>query len=190
MHKRQYEPSNDRLTSETLDRHWCGVASHQSMLLQCAYKTTGGILELGMGWASSIPLHVFAHHQDRYMYSFESNPDYAAEFRFLQRGRHKIIVSPDMDLSVVDDQIKVPISLVLIDCAPPVRRLELLNMLQSHGMTKDAVFILHDTEDPIYGLEPALGRFKYRVDDRRWMPYTTAVSDHYVLSDIIENPSR
>lgn len=152
--------------------------SHIPALIKVINKTSGPVLELGMGLFSTPYLH-FACYPDRKLVSYESNKNFYDWLSPFKGNFHEI--------KFVEDWEKIDISehwsVVLVDHEPFSRRKEEIKRL-----AKSADYIVvHDTNprldrksrySEIYPL------FKYRHDFNREKPYTAILSNFKDLSKL------
>lgn len=153
--------------------------SYLPMLLKCVEKSTGPILELGMGYSTMI-LHNLCEKEKRKIYSYENDPKWYAENTCYMADFHFPMFVTDWDDIDIEDKYW---SVALIDHRPARRR------------HKDALrikdwadyIILHDTEpeiDRFYGYSRIYKYFKYVKHYTKSKPYTTVVSNFKDLSDL------
>jgi len=152
------------------------VATHQRFLVAAALRTTGPMLELGVGWYSTPLLHEIARVQQRRLLTVDNNEHWLGQFRSLQCDFHSLeLIGWWGDLekwSVCRCTERV--GLVFVDNGQPAEREWLTRML----MNKVDVFVFHDTEEgPAYGYNRILPEFKYLVTDKCQQSWTTIASN-------------
>src|SRR5678816_1277742 len=64
------------------------VASHQRCLIAAMMRTTGPVLELGVGWYSTPLLHEICKVQKRKLLTFDNNSDWLVQFLPLRSEYH------------------------------------------------------------------------------------------------------
>jgi hypothetical protein len=136
------------------------------LLARCVMATAGLVLEYGAGNGSTPMLWDLCPGR---LMTYENNPEWIAYAKsihafnlFLVDDWDAMLPSPGMSRA----------SVVFIDHAPGHRR---VIDIAAWRMCADFV-VIHDTEEKSYGYEYVLSAFKYRYDDKRVRPWTTAVS--------------
>lgn len=107
------------------------------LLFEALEKTTGLVLEYGMGDGSTKLLHDYCQQHNRKLISYDSDHAWANKFRHLATSAHKIYHVKDWDEAYREDA-----SVVLIDHSPGERR---QIDIKKYSSTK-AIIIAHDTE--------------------------------------------
>jgi hypothetical protein len=83
------------------------------------------------------------------------------------------------------DTLTRPWDLAFVDQHPCEARGPAIQMLR----VQTRFIVAHDTEPSThvhrYGYEPLLSSFKYRFDYKRFIPWTTVVSDHVDVREIM-----
>ncbi len=143
--------------------------THLPLLVRCVAKTKGAVLELGCGLYSTPVLHALCH--DRDLTSVETNQEWARRFFHYRSKNHKIIIDDSVDLTR-------KYSVALVDQSPAHERAKAVEALKDNT----DLIVCHDSEHRLYNLEPALADFKYRVEWKRYAPWTTVVSNTIDLS--------
>lgn len=146
-------------------------ATHQRALVAAAMKTTGPILELGMGWYSTPILHEIAAAQGRMLISADHNHEWILPFRSMASPTHVIHpVGWWGDFNPKEERF----GLIFVDHAPACRREDEIRRFLSRG----DVFVLHDTEEKFaYGYNRTIDMFKYRCLDSIHEAQTMIVSN-------------
>jgi hypothetical protein len=72
---------------------------------------------------------------------------------------------------------------VLVDHKPANRRAIDIDRLRN----KARYIVVHDSDEPLYGYEPVLSKFKYRYDSKRLSPGTSVVSNFNSLKFLEES---
>lgn len=149
------------------------------MLVNFVNVTDGKILELGMGDYSTPIVHYMCTKNKREIYSYESKPDWFAQFKEFNTDWHRILL--------VDDWDKVPIenngiwSVAFVDHAPGERRIVDIARLREHCH----FVIVHDSQEPGYKYEPYFKSYKYRYDYKRYDTETTVISNFFNPKDYL-----
>jgi sensor histidine kinase YesM len=149
------------------------------MLIKCVERSTGPILELGMGYSTMI-LHNLCELDKRKVYSYENDPKWYVENLIYRADYHHQILVTDWDEIDIEDKYW---SVVLIDHRPAKRRR--VDALRVKDWA-DYV-ILHDSEpeiDRFYGYKRIYQHFKNIHHDTRQRPYTTVLSNFKDLSTL------
>lgn len=153
--------------------------THIPVLLACLQKTSGPVLEFGVGcWSTSL-MTLFAA-GDRYVRSVESDKRWFELFCQMHKavdharkswgGTHDVIHVPNYDDAVVDDHRW---DIVFLDHNPPERR----GVDAARLRDNCRLMIAHDSQHPAYEIKPVFKTFKYRLTDFRQKPCTTVASD-------------
>lgn len=147
--------------------------THRAHLLQAVVRTTGPILELGMGPNSTPALHVAARVLQRPLHSLENNAEWAEQYEPLRGAFHQISVVSSYE-SVLESLCQMQWGVVLVDQSPGASRGPAAVAL-AHCAD---VLVCHDTEgDPCYRWEEALPQFRYQRTFADVIPWTTLVSN-------------
>ena len=146
--------------------------THLPYLLEAARRTTGPILELGMGVNSTLQLR---HFRGRGLYSFDNNAEWASQYFQYRDSLHRIAVVSDW--STVPYEM-LPWGLVLVDQSPGAERGKCLERLR---FVAD-VLVCHDSEDPCYGYEEAFKGYRYVRTYKDLDPWTSIVSNYVDVS--------
>lgn len=159
-------PSNDQ-----------GHLSHYPILAAALARTTGPVLELGMGWGSSPMLHAMCRLMKRTLASYETNREWYELFAWMDEPRHWVSWVPDIaraQFPILDYDV------AFIDFAPGEPRRDV-----ALGLAERARFILlHDAEqDPPHGggnyqYETIIPQFKYHEFYRVVRPHTLILSNY------------
>lgn len=159
------------------------VATHQRCLIGSVMRTTGPILELGVGWYSTPILHEIAKMQRRLLITADNNWDWLGQFKGLESRWHKIIHvgwwGELFDGSLLH-HIPQELGLVFVDQGQPIEREYAIRGL----MYKTDVFVMHDTEEKFaYGYGRTLPMFKYKYTDKCQKSWTTVGSNKVDVSN-------
>ena len=148
----------------------------------------GRVLELGIGYFSTSILHNL---RPGYLLSVESSPGWITRFINLQDERHKFrhVVDYDKMFSTIGLNWDV----VLADHRPYQQRYKDIARLKGHSR----IFVVHDTdegsvkdfmtEEEIEDARRLLNSFKYRIDFKHILPYTSVLSDEIDIGRLILN---
>ena len=145
--------------------------THFPILAACVARTKGPVLELGCGWYSTFMLHLLCSPGKRRLVSLEARREWLEKFKDLRTDSHELHRVEDMDRFTLIDEVDWDVALV--DHSPGTRRVREIERLKKRARH----IVVHDTEDPSYGYEKILPRFKYRYDYKRLTPWTSVVSD-------------
>jgi len=149
------------------DKNW---GSHLPVLIKVIGKTTGAVLEMGMGLYSTPFLH-WSCFPNRILVSYDNNPECFKLNKQYQEGLHEVRLVSNWD----EADIEMFWDVVLVDHSPSQRRIEDIKRLAQWAN----YIIVHDTQrnykfadfDQIYPL------FKYRYDYKQVIPFTTVLSN-------------
>lgn len=148
--------------------------SHLAILIHWLQKTTGDVLELGIGFASTPVLHEMC--RNRHLVSYENHAGFHAKFAGYAAPWHEMIFVEKW----ADAKVERPWNLVLLDLTPGEERKDLLFRLKDWA----DYIVLHDTElrqDRHYHIRQHLGAFKYCLNYQAWEPWTSVLSDKHEL---------
>jgi hypothetical protein len=173
-------------------------STHQPLLVAALLNTEGPILEMGGGYYSTPIVSAFANSQRREAHTIEtaavvyellkrfSSPfhkiwpmsgyDFAADGKFVPRAnttREQHIEIQSRFLADLCQKIPPRLSVVFIDQRPGTIRAAAIE----HFADVAEFIVVHDTEEPLYGYEPSLSKFRYRWDFRLHAPESTIVSN-------------
>lgn len=147
-------------------------ASHLIHLIDWVKKTTGPVVELGMGFGSTPILHELC--RDRQLVSYENQIRFYNDFRKFASPWHEIKFIEKWEMAEVDQHW----GLAFLDSWPGSSRAELLSRMRNHA----DYILIHDTEkkhDRYYHMKDTIRSFKYRATYKAWEPYTSIVSDRF-----------
>lgn len=156
--------------------------THITPLMAAVLKTTGPVVEFGMGDYSTPLLHELIRYQRglskmREIHSYESDHNWLENFIDLRSSFHFIEFVFDWDEIDIPDR-----SVLFIDHAPADRRVIDIHKFRN----KAAIIVVHDTEkSKYYGYEPVLSSFKYRFDYERYSKKTTILSNFIDITNIL-----
>ena len=152
-----------------------GYGTHRPALCEAIVRTTGPILELGMGDSSTLALHDLAEATGRNVCSYDHDASWVARYTELRSAHHQIEQVGSWDACPIES---TRWAVVLVDHAPAARRIVDIERLAKHA----EVIVVHDTEDPTYGYDSVFGAFAYRLDYRDERPWTTLLSNYVDVS--------
>lgn len=152
--------------------------THMPALLQAVLKTTGPILELGVGVFSTHTLHWLCALTGRPVTTIENNRHWWAWGMQYESPTHQIIRIKDWS----DAPIEKPWDVALVDHSPDSRR-----MVEIRRLAKRARYIIcHDANEKYwrqYGYEQVFPEFKYRTLYTAANPNTMVLSNFEDLTD-------
>jgi hypothetical protein len=172
------------------------VASHQRVLLGSILRTSGPILELGVGWYSTPLLHEIATTLRRPVLTVDNNKDWFTQFEGLENAYHQFklvgwwgelwpwlpryLNEVDPLLGKVREGVSNnDFAVALIDQNQPCEREYSIRQL----LGKVQVFVMHDTEEgPAYGYNRMLPAFAHQWTDKCQRAWTTVASNVYDVS--------
>lgn len=156
------------------------VGSHQRCLVSAALRTTGPIVELGVGWYSTPILHEIAKVQKRKLITFDNNPDWLNQFKELESEYHQLVTLGWWgDMPLLDHY-----GLVFVDQGQPAEREYTIRRM----FDRVDVFVMHDTEEgPAYGYNRTLPMFKYQYTDKCQIAWTTIASNTIDVSEWVKD---
>lgn len=140
--------------------------THIPALMQAMKRTTGPVVELGMGLGSTVFLHYACMMSGRHLTSYETNAKWAGFFtRYgYECETHSIQVVPDWDQA----EIERPWDVALVDHDPSGRRITDIKRLADHAR----YIVAHDAEpkfDGVYHYSRIYPLFQHRAQwDREW----------------------
>lgn len=155
------------------------VATHQRLLVASVLRTTGPILELGVGWYSTPLLHEIGRATGRPVVTIDNNNDWLAQFQCLDSAGHDVIL-----IGWWGDLIEVlnkrtghkRFGAVFVDQGQPADREYTIRALLADERAD--VYVMHDTEEgPAYGYNRVLPMFRYQWTDRCQRSWTTVASN-------------
>jgi hypothetical protein len=144
--------------------------------LWLALENTGRkpVTEFGCGYGSTTLLNRYCKKNNRFFFSYETNFEWAEKFE-------GVTYVTDYN-KVYLDRVEWKQGVIFIDNAPGEMRKDLIAKHAWNG----EVLVVHDSEissSYVYGLEPVLSTFKYRLDYAPvGQPHTTIVSNYVDLS--------
>ena len=149
--------------------------THRSPLREAIARTTGPVLELGMGDGSTPILNRVAVLCDRLVCSYDHIAAWVEKYQGLRGPQHRIELVTSYDDCPIEE---TRWAVAFVDHAPEGRRvIDLARLVQ---VTQ--VIVVHDTEHPDYGYDRIFGLFKYRLDYKTHVPWTSLLSNHIDVS--------
>jgi hypothetical protein len=152
-----------------------GWDSHRPVLCEAVLRTQGLILELGTGEGSTPALHEVATGCGRHVFSFDHDPQWIDRFVRLRHPHHYVARVASWDNCPIESAFW---SVGFVDHAPGERRVADIQRLAYRA----ELVVVHDTEDPAYGYEPAFRTFAHRFDYRKYQQWTSVVSNYVDVS--------
>jgi hypothetical protein len=149
--------------------------THRPALCEAIIRTTGPVIELGMGEGSTRALHVVAESCGRHVSSYDHDPGWVACYRDLQTPNHTIAHVTSWDECPLES---TRWGVAFVDHAPAERRKVDIARLASHAL----VIVVHDTEDHRYGYGNQLDVFTHRFDYQSHIPWTSLFSNFVDVS--------
>ena len=162
-------------------------ATHLGSLIACVNKTSGDILELGVGLFSTPYLHYAATIGKRKLLSLENDPGWCRHFKGSQ-FIHFLYSNDYHQIELVDNYENSPLidkewDVVLVDQTPDLSRKETVKKLAN----KAKYIIIHDSNpqhEKVYHYSEIYPLFKYSrtwiLDDR----HATVLSNFVDLEDL------
>ena len=154
-------------------------ASHLPILAKVVEKSTGPILELGVGH-STLLLHVMCKQEQRLIVSYETDPVWYEKYRKFETDWHQVKLIRSMNDIAMD---YVDWGVVFIDHRPGVNR-----RTQAIRFRNKAQYILlHDSEpeqNKFFGYQKIYPEFKYVYQYTKAKPNTAVLSEFRDLSDL------
>ena len=154
--------------------------SHLVPLIKCLEKTSGPVIELGIGISSTPLLHALCFDQGRHLISYDNNPVFIEMFKKYRTIGHDVVLVKDWN-----EILTKPYSVVLVDHKPEERR-----KIDVKKFENAEYVILHDSEpdkNDLYHYDEIYPLFKYRFDYTKTQVHTTVLSNLYDL-DFLHNP--
>ena len=152
-----------------------GYGTHRPLLCEAIMRTTGPILELGMGDSSTPSLHGVAEACGRFVCSYDHDASWVERYVKLRSIHHRIEHVTSWEECPIES---TRWAVALVDHAPAARRAVDIARLAEHA----DVVVVHDTEDPAYAYDSVFATYKYRLDDRARNPWTTLLSNYVDVS--------
>jgi hypothetical protein len=147
-------------------------STHIPLLMKVFSISSGSVLELGIGPASTPLLHQLCMNTGRKLVSYESNEYYFERHRKFRNENHEIHFVTNWD----DINIDTEWGLVFVDHAPDFRR-----KIETQRVANKAQYIIvHDTQPSAskhYHFETVLPNFRYRFNYTKVEPNTSVVSN-------------
>lgn len=154
-------------------------ASHLPILAKVVEKSTGPILELGVGH-STLLLHTMCKQTNRLVVSYENDPAWYEQYKKFETDWHQVRLIGSMDDVSAD---YMDWGVVFIDHRPATDR-----RTQARRFRNKAQYILlHDSEpeqNKFFGYKKIYPEFKYVYQYTKTKPHTAVLSDFWDLSDL------
>jgi hypothetical protein len=150
-----------------------GGGSHLPVLALAVHRTTGPVLECGIGIFSTALLHLLC--LGRPLVSLESDAEWLSKLSYLRTPTHEFHHVPRWDDALPLLQSRFW-DVAFVDHGDGEHRRLEVERLAQHAR----FIVVHDSElasQSGYHYEPTFAQFTYRTDVRLWMPETTVVSN-------------
>jgi hypothetical protein len=149
-------------------------ATHLLVLIPLVLATEGDVLEMGMGYSSTIVLHELC--RNRKLVSYENDPEVYAMFSKFKSENHELVLIDDWARA----KIERPWAVALIDHKPAVRRRKDLIRLKGHA----DYIVVHDSErdaDRFFRIRKRFSNFRYVHMYNSCKPETAVLSDKFKI---------
>lgn len=160
-------------------------SSHLPLLVAAVTAMSGRVVELGAGWYSTPVLKAICGAQWRALLTIESDREWLRTLYDERSELHEglIVANWQNDLHRYGSDLRCDVA--FIDLAPAAHRASAIAVMRLWAK----VIVVHDTETEQQhnypGVEEQLKGFRYRIDDRRREPWTTAVSNIVNVTDLL-----
>lgn len=164
--------------SKQVMKHPNAFATHLPILIKALSLTTGPVLEMGMGYGSSITMHWMCATTKRPITSFENTPAYFDFAQHFANDFHKVVCLDDWDKADIDQ----PWDVALLDHGPAERRI--VDIRRLSNLVK--YLVIHDTngrDENHFHYKEIWPLFKWRYVYTVYTPHATVVSNLVDLSD-------
>ena len=148
--------------------------THLRALIPLIMETEGDVLEMGMGWGSTLVLHELC--RNRKLVSYENDKGIYDSFSQFRTEWHDVRFVEDWEQA----EIQVPWSVALIDHKPARRRRR--DLIRLKGFAD--YIVVHDSEltaDRFFRIRGRFSNFRYIRVYNETKPETTVLSDKYQL---------
>lgn len=165
-----------------------GIASHIAILASAIYRTTGAVLECGLGHWSTHLVHLMSNGK-RQVVSLETDSKWLEKFIHLESPWHRFaclhgkdekrLIQTWIEYAMNLDASAYANGVVFLDQSPGEARVPMAMALKG----KAQYIVCHDTQADIppgggnYGWKQLDGVFKYAVTYEAVRPWTTIYSD-------------
>jgi predicted O-methyltransferase YrrM len=152
--------------------------THIPMLIKYVQMTDRTILELGSGVFSTPLLHWLCAEKRRSLITFEDHPEYYEFARQFKSRNHRVVFLDDWDKLQPEEHYSV----VFIDHNNNKGDNSSRSEIALRFKDKADYIIIHDSDvTKEYGYENIWSYFKYRYDWTFCKPYTSVLSNFYVV---------
>ncbi len=159
--------------------------THLAPLIQAVNKTTGNVLEMGIGIFSTPYLHYQCFVSKRHLTSYENNPSWMKRFSTHPFYGH-VYQGPYHDFFCVNDwdeaDIEKPWDVALIDHSPSERRIVDIKRLAPFAK----YIIIHDSnenQERVYHYSQIYPLFKYKTVWDKDKNHATVLSNFHDLAN-------
>ncbi len=148
------------------------------LLITAVANTAGPILEIGCGDNSTLLLHALCSVDERSLMTITTDKNLHQLFCSVAAPWHQLLY--DASFEQIDTSLAR--SVVLIDYVPQAVRMATIINLRP----KTEIFVIHDSDEINQSFDILLNSFKYRYDDKHYVPNTTLVSDTIDVNLLIQ----
>jgi len=148
------------------------------LLITAVANTSGPILEIGCGENSTPLLHALCSVDERSLMTIVADKKSLELFCFVAMPWHQLLYGASFE----QIDISIARSVVLIDYVPQAVRMATIIKLRP----KTEIFVVHDSNEINQSFGTLLSSFKYRYDDKHYVPNTTLVSDTIDVNLLIQ----
>lgn len=154
-----------------------GYGSHFPVLAAMVAKTTGPVIEFGMGDWSTAMLHLMCEGR-RPLHSVDTDLQWINQYRWMECDSHEILHVPEESIIDYAKNIKGGYSVAFVDNKPGESRKDVISAMKQ----KANFIVIHDSEKDFgcaadYKYESVIPEFRFKYEFRRYRPYTLVLSD-------------
>jgi len=153
--------------------------SHIPVLMKVLTLTKGSVLEMGMGFNSTLLLHWMCGVDKRKLVSYENDPSCVdwLKAKHMENDYHKVIIVDDWDNADIETSWDV----AFIDHVPAIRRKDDVRRLANYAK----YIVLHDTEGRVeshHHYREIFPLFKWQYNLDKFIPNTSVLSNFIDLT--------
>ena len=140
--------------------------------MRAVFLTDGPVLEMGMGYNSSLFLHWACFTTKRPLVSYETNPEYFRFAKDYRRDFHEVFCIDNWERA----DIERPWDVALVDLEPAWKRKDIVRKLANFVK----YLVVHDTEgrsNRIFGFREIFPLFEWQYNYDYSMPKTSVLSN-------------